>query len=684
MATIDGLITGIDTTSVIEGLLEIRKAQITRLEGRKAEIISKQTSFSGVESRLLSLRATLGRLTNVRNNAVQQKSVTSSNEDIITAGAGSSALTGVYQLSVEQLATSHAVSTDALFEGTDATITTGTISIRVGNGSATTITVDNTNNTLQGLADTINASDAGVNATIVRSNEGATPYKLVLTSKKSGEDNRMTITDTLGASSGGAIKPNLLVQNPTNDPPPAGSAKIVDPGNNARVKFGTGAGAITGESQTNQIDELIPGVTLDLHTAKPGEIVTLTVGRDLEAAKETIDDMVKAYNDVITYVNTQTEFVAETGRAGQLLGDRTVSDVRDQVQFAITSVVAGVNKNLNRLSAVGITIGSNGTLALNSDKLDDALNGRVEGVEADDVLRLFALAGESSSSGMRFLGGSARTKTGTFQVEITSAATQATTLATNAAAASTVINATNNTFKLSLDGELSNDLTIANGTYTVDGLAAALEQAINGDDKLIGREVNVSVQGGKIQIRSLGYGSSSKISAISGSAIAALGFSGSEIGQGADVKGHFIVNGKTEKAIGSGQLLSGDAKNDNTADVQLRVTLNSTQLNAGTHEGTIDVTRGIASHLDKVLADLLETGAGKDSPSGRIETANDRYDELVADIDESIKRMNERFDAEQESLIKQFTALETAVSGFQNTASFLSSQLASTGGLRVR
>jgi flagellar capping protein FliD len=84
-----------------------------------------------------------------------------------------------------------------------------------------------------------------------------------------------------------------------------------------------------------------------------------------------------------------------------------------------------------------------------------------------------------------------------------------------------------------------------------------------------------------------------------------------------------------------------------------------------------------------VLNKLLQLPTQGESGGGKIHTANSRYDDLIADIDESIKRMNARFDAEQESLIKQFTALETAVSGFQNTASFLSSQLASVGGLRI-
>jgi len=56
MLTIDGLVTGIDSTSVIEGLLEIQQRQIDNFNARKTSVVEKQTSFSGIEARLIGLR----------------------------------------------------------------------------------------------------------------------------------------------------------------------------------------------------------------------------------------------------------------------------------------------------------------------------------------------------------------------------------------------------------------------------------------------------------------------------------------------------------------------------------------------------------------------------------------------------------------------------------------------------
>jgi flagellar hook-associated protein 2 len=662
--TIDGLVTGIDTQSVIESLLEIRQTQITRLEARKAEVVAKQTSFSGVESRLLALRGALSRLTNVRNNALLDKTATSSDEDVMTVAAGSQALVGVYEFEVTQLAAAHTIATDSLFESVDSEVATGTLTIQVGNAQATDIVINTENNTLQGLADTINSSDAGVNASIINTNDGSTPYRLLLSSKKSGTDYSMALSGDLATSIDFAA---TTLQAPQN----------------AEVVFGA-TDAITYYSATNQIDGLIPGVTMNLKSVTAtGERLTVTVDRDVESAKESVQGIVTAYNELVNFVNTQTQFISETGQAGTLLGDRSVVAVQDEVQFALTSIVGGVNGNLNRVTSIGISFNNNGTIALDSSKLEKALTGQIDGINADDVLRLFSLSGTSNRSGIRYLGGSSRTQIGDFQVQVTSAATQAIAQATNPLAASIVIDATNEEFEFSLDGQKSSKLKLAHGTYTQAQAATLLEDAINGDEELVGRAVTVTVQDNTLQIRSHSYGTSSKVSALTGSSLATLGFAGTESSTGQDVVGHFLVNGNVEEALGSGQLLTGKAENKNTADLQVRVSLNSSQLSATDPEGTVSITRGIASHLDGVLNKLLQLPTQGESGGGKIHTANSRYDDLIADIDESIKRMNARFDAEQESLIKQFTALETAVSGFQNTASFLSSQLASVGGLRI-
>lgn len=195
MLSIDGLVTGIDTEAIIEGLLQIQQNQIDILESRKADVVTQQTAFRGVEAQLTSLRTQAGRLSNLQNNVFEQRSVSVSHEDAIIATATRDAAIGTYQVSINQLAAAHQVASQG-FTDDNAAVTEGTFTIRVGDRPEVTITVDSSNNTLQGFVDAINAADAGVSATIIRDGSGsATPYRILLSSQHSGAENEISVTN---------------------------------------------------------------------------------------------------------------------------------------------------------------------------------------------------------------------------------------------------------------------------------------------------------------------------------------------------------------------------------------------------------------------------------------------------------------------------------------------------------
>ena len=196
MLSISGLASGIDTTAVISGLLEIQQAQVDRQNQRRADVLLEQTAFSGFESRLLSLKNSLGQLANFAKSAINDKLAVSSNESILTAAASDKAVAGVYRLKVEQLATSHQIATSG-FESAESRITTGTLQIQVGSDSPQTVTITDENNTLRGLADAINSSGADVTASIINNGDANQPFQLIVTSNKTGEANRLTITNSL-------------------------------------------------------------------------------------------------------------------------------------------------------------------------------------------------------------------------------------------------------------------------------------------------------------------------------------------------------------------------------------------------------------------------------------------------------------------------------------------------------
>lgn len=660
MATIDGLATGLDTTTIIDGLVRIQQLQIDQLTARKNSIREEQTAFKGIESKMIDLRAQLGSLARSQNSVFSARSAVSSDEDALSVTAASGAAAGVYNLTINSLAQAEQVASQG-FASADSEISQGTFSLRVGRGKEVEITIDSSNNTLQGLADAINAAGGDVGASIVNDGStGGSPYKLLLSSTKTGAANTITITNNLAA---GATQPDF-----TGTP--------VQEAADASVTLGSGAGALTVTHETNQLDDLIGGVTLDLHQADAAKSISVTIARDTDTAVATVQKFVEAFNGLMGFIDDQVRFEPQSGEASLLLGNRSVIGIQDEVRRVATGIVTGVNSDLNRLSAIGISVTDQGRLTLNSSRLRDALNGGKAGVGEADFRRLFALDGASTNPGISFVLGSTRTKDSTTPVEIdvTQAAEQASVTATNALAGSTVIDATNNEFTLSLDGTDTATLTLTEGTYTEEELAAELEAVINASDDFKGHQVAVSVQGGKLQIASETYGLASEVTiGNTGTALAALGFDGTETDKGQDVVGRFIVNGQAETAVGSGRILSGDPENENTADLRVRVTLTSAQISGGV-EGEMTISRGIASKLDKLLGSML------DPVTGRMKTISEGYDDRAEAIDKTIEARNTLLEAKKESLLAQFAALEGQVSQLQSTANFLAAQLVGSAG----
>ncbi|MBL8817652.1 MAG: flagellar filament capping protein FliD [Planctomyces sp.] len=656
--TIDGLVSGIDTENIINGLLEIQQAQVDRFTLRKTEIQQKQTAFRGVEARLLTFRSDASKLSRSVNNPFTRQTVSVSDESAISATADTNAAAGEYRITVNSTARAHQIAAQGYVDG-DAEITQGTVQLRVGSGEVKTVTIDPNNNTLNGLANAINAAGAGVSASIVKDSAGgATPWRLVLTATKTGTENTISVTNNLAASSGNATRVEFNTASP------------VQAAADAQIQIGSGLGAISVSSSSNRFEDVIAGVDFDLLQADSGDELRLTVRRDTESATADVEAFVKSFNDLMQYIDDQSKYNPETEQAGLLLGNRSVTSIQQKLRSAVLDVVPGINPAANRLSAIGITVTDKGRLQLNNTRLQDVLNGRVEGVSSTDVKRLFALDGVSTNPAVSFVLGSSRSKASEtpYQLDITQAAEQANLTATSSLAASTVISSANRELELTIDGATTT-LTLADGTYTRQELADHLESLLSSSTDLAGRSVTVGLAGDALKFTTASYGSSSEVRILSGNAINSLGLIVGLSDTGRDVAGSFIVNGQTEAATGRGRLLTGESDNEYTADLQLRVSIQPANVISGS-EGQITVTRGLGASLDKLIGELINP------ENGAISAADDGFDGQIESIQKALDRQKGIFDRQQASLLKQFSALEAALGQLQSTSSFLTSQLA--------
>jgi flagellar hook-associated protein 2 len=639
-----GLATGIDTSTIIAGLTKINQQRIDALKSQESGIATKQSAFVALQGKVFDLQSKAAALARSAGGSFDGRTATSSDPTALTATAGTAALPGTYTLTVSSLAQASQIAS-AGFSDPNAQIKQGTLALQVGSGAVTTVTVDSRNNTLQGLADSINSAGGDVRASII--NDGsATPYRLLLTSTKTGAANTITATANLTTGTGADFDPN---------------AATIQEATDAVVKLGTAASAPTVTSATNQLNSLIPGVSINLLGADPGKPVTLSVAPDTAGATQAIQDFVTSYNAVVDYVNSQSSYDAKSQTGGPLLGNRDAGDLLNDIAAAVSTVVPGANSAANRMSSVGLSFDNDGKLVLDQAKLGQALSGAT-GATMADIKKLFGLTGGvSDNPGVSFVLGSDKTKPSgatPYGVTVTAPATQA---VVTASGPPYLVWPADATLQMKLNG-VAGSVTIPAGNYTQDELLAMIQQQINGTAAFAGNAVSVGLDaGGDLQITSQKYGSGSKVEITGGDAAAGLGFTGTETAAGTDVAVYVTANVQTEAATGSGQSLIGNSGNANTDGLQVRSTLSAPGA------ASLSVTQGLASRLNQVLNKYLDTG------NGRFKTINDGYQSSIDDIESTISKQNDVLAEKTDQLTQQFAAMETAVNNLKGLQAQLSS-----------
>ena len=641
-----GIGSNLDVNTIISQLMALEQRPLTQLSLKEASFQAKLSAFGSLKGSISAFQASLsGLASQARFETLSAKPADAA---IFSATAASSATRGNFNVTVSTLARSQVLNAAGMASAT-ATSSTGTVSLQIGDGSPRTITINNSNNTLEGLRDAINAAGAGVSAAII--NDGSSmPYRLSLTASASGLDNAITFTHTL---SDGALKDAL---DGIAESQSAQDATLTVNG-------------IAISRPTNTLEEAIPGVTLRL--LKEGT-TTLTVASDTSGIQTAVQSFVKGYNDLNKTNAALTAYNPETRQGGTLVGDSSALSVQTQLRAALGSAIDGLTGPRTTLSQIGLTIQLDGTMALDSAKLSAALNAAPGGVGS-----LFAAQGSSDNELLAYVRSTAASTAGNYQVHISAAAKRATVTATTAVAASTVIDDESDDFQVQINGVSSGTVQIAHGTYTPAQLASALQTALAGSSSLsaAGISPTVAAVGGKITISSDTYGTSSTVSNAAGTATAALGYTGAEQATGSNVAGYFYGNGAKSAATGVGQELA--AAPGSMADgLVVRYSGDQAQLQAS-NPPTLRFTEGYAIRLDRLASRLLEN-------TGPIANRTSGIDRSIANIEDQKERFNQRMIAVERRIRAQFTALDTLISRLSNTSNFLTQQLANLPGSNSR
>ena len=352
-----GLGSGLNVSDLVTKLVAAEKQPVQDQIDNRRTIVTAQTSAIGsLKSVLSALQSSISSLAD--GSAFTKYTATSSDTDLFSANADATAMPGNYQ--IEVLATAAAQKLTSAAYASDATVGTGTLHLAVGD-QAVDINIDSTNNTLTGIRDAINGAkgNPGVSATILHAQDGD---HLVLTSTSTGVANAFSIS-----ASGGDGGLDALTWDAATS---SGNLTLQSAAADAKVNID----GFTSTSSTNVVSGAIDGITINVASAKPGQVETLTVGRDSASMQNLVKTFVDSYNNFVKGASQLASYDPTTKTSGPLLGDATLLGIRSQLGMVLTSVAGSNASGLTTLAGVGINLQADGTLSLDSDKLSNALN----------------------------------------------------------------------------------------------------------------------------------------------------------------------------------------------------------------------------------------------------------------------------------------------------------------------
>ena len=361
MATITstGVGSGLDVNSIVTSLMNIEQRPLTLLQQRATEIQTKISAFGSLQSQI----ATLGDLATRLSTPASWGAMTAASTDAakVSVTAGTSAAAGGYSINVTQLAQAQSLASSPVLAADEADMGTGTLSTSKGTGTPISVVISDTNKSLTGVRDAINAANGGVSASIVRDAAGA---RLVLRSTTSGSDSAITVTaaDSGGTPITAAAGLGRFAYQASGSVGNGRNLTQTQPAQDAQYNVN----GLDLTSSSNTITTALDGVTLTLRgvTTTP---VDVDVAIETFSLRKNVNDFVKAYNDLNKLLTDQTR-ADPTGRSnGALQGDSTavplISRLRETLRGSLTGA-AGVSS----LSAAGLELQRDGSLKVNETK----------------------------------------------------------------------------------------------------------------------------------------------------------------------------------------------------------------------------------------------------------------------------------------------------------------------------
>lgn len=317
-----GLASEFDTKTMLEAELNLLQLRQRPQYDKRTSLEKEQKLWSDIKTRLEGFQK---KVSVVKDLTSDDKNVKMSSDGYFSVKASSSAVNGVFSVTVDQIATNQRVMSDKQEEGALGIETTANI-----NGNELTITNDMS---LRDIAKELNSGEFGVSAIVL---DG----QLVLTSNETGSGQIIEfegeLWDQLGITDNGVIK------------------NEIQEGKDAIYSI-NGVQMTSSSNTVSTLDGV--EITLLQETSKP---ITMEVDKNVENIVEKTKEMIDSYNEIITMINQLS------GEGGELQGER----IPRNLKRAMNEAVYGIQKEGKYMFDLGIGIdgnAKNGKIELNEE-----------------------------------------------------------------------------------------------------------------------------------------------------------------------------------------------------------------------------------------------------------------------------------------------------------------------------
>jgi flagellar hook-associated protein 2 len=358
-----GIGSGLNVSQIVTALMDAEKGPLNSINKSISTDNAQISAYGSISSQISSFQSSIAGL--VTSSTIKVTTASSSSTSVLSVSNDGTALAGEYKINVTQLASPEIITSDISsdFTSLDSEIGSSSDSISILGTTITPATY-----TVAGIVEAINSANiSGVSATII--NRGTS----------SEADYQIRIVNTSGTAAS------------------IDFSDFEDDG----LEFGTtpavnGIFTINGDPveitrSSNAITDLVPGLTINLIGTGDS---TITVAKDNSALSSKISAFVTAFNTLDKSLKDISSYDTTAKKGAALYGDSVINSLRREIRSIITSTL-GVNAttSYNRLSQVGVSFKSDGTLSLDSTTLNTAISANF-----NKVASLFSGTGDSTDS----------------------------------------------------------------------------------------------------------------------------------------------------------------------------------------------------------------------------------------------------------------------------------------------